>query len=119
MGISWLSTMPEPDLSLGFGEEYPPLEVSEMETGPPQVRGRSNAVVSWTSCGYVLDQAQDAAFDAWHRDVALFGALPVDDWPHPRRKVPVRALILRNDVKRSEHMTMYVALMLTKVYVLS
>src|SRR4051794_32009863 len=100
--------MPEPSVELGFSEEFPGLEVDDMETGPPQVRGRCNAVVSYASCGYVLDQAQSDAFDAWHRDVALYGVLPVDDWPHPRRKVAVRALILRNDVKWSDHLTMYV-----------
>jgi hypothetical protein len=119
---SWPSYMPAADANLQNGySEQPgsPLLVTQVEAGPPLVRGRSFAVLQIVQCSYLLDQATDALFDAYHTTTLRWGALPIDDWPHPRRQVPVRAMILANDLSRSSYMTMYIALTFSKVYVLS
>ncbi|MFL6097909.1 MAG: hypothetical protein ACJ71Y_20855 [Blastococcus sp.] len=117
---AWATFMPLPDAQ-GYGERPgSPLLVSEMESGPPQVRARSRAVVGILQCRFLLDQATDALFEAWHATTLLGGVLPIDDFPHPRRKVPVKATWLVNDLHREEGPDpMYIWLVADKITVFS
>jgi hypothetical protein len=117
---SWPLFMPNAD-SEGYAEKPgDPLLITQMQSGPPQARGQGRAVTGLVTCQYLLDQATDALFDDYLTNTLRQGTIVIDDWPHPRRKVPVRAYLFANYVERgSSQSPLYIWVYARQVFVLS